>query len=559
MSKTSLILTGLTLDKALFNSILKMVENDRHIRYAREKVGKSVRKKIAVNVASELCNLATSFSIGAGFIEGVQGVSILALLAFAGSTIVTNIQGGLSSFAGKIDLTNKNNFDYWKIFFSNLSDTQTLISSTLQNRRTKQIYCDRPYYENKYIDSLLIEIKCKDGINKREIKNLINKHIESVFYAEFICENIELDSYTKKRAEAILSKRGLFGIYFLSGLLWELYKDEEVIFEFSRDLMPDSNSLNEDGVFVRELVLLAGNPGKVKFCSQGNGNGDNIIKLIRIDHGISQDKSNKSKGKFDQLFYENAQDDGYVRVVVPIKRIVSMPVSYVKKLGSLERIPEPYERDIYPLPDVFQEDDLLIFAVGGGEHNFPLVHLVNIMRYKDAENRRFGFVENAFDRQMRGQANALPEFMIAVEKFVSGLNALARTRVTSQASVASREPQIYSNEAEVLRIEFDKRIEGYAIYGYSAPMTRYAFLGLLYALDKRNNGLFIEDESRHKYKRTKYCNFGLTKIAVYCIGKDKEEFQKVMNEFDKMDGMNNFEKNQVKTLIINNLFLMPRG
>lgn len=557
MSKTPLILNGLTLDKVLFNNILKMVENDRHIRYAREKVGESVRKKMAVNIASELCNLATSFSIGAGFIAGVPGVSILALLAFAGSTIVTDIQGGLSSFAGEIDLTNKNNFDYWKIFFSNLSDTQTLISSTLQNRRTKQIYCDRPYYENKYIDSLLIEIKCKGGINKREIKNLINKHIESVFYAEFICENIKLDSYTKKRAEAILSKRGLFGIYFLSGLLWELYKDEEVAFEYSKDLMTDGQSLNKDGVFVRELMLLAGNPGKIKFCSEGQGNNDNTIRLIGCDDKISQDKS---KGSFEDLFYGDAKEDGYIRLLVPIKRIVSMPVSYAKKLESLGRIPKPYESDIYPLPDVFQEDDLLIFAVGGGEHNFPLVHLVNIMRYRDIENRRFGLLENAFDRQMRGQsAKALPEFMIAVEKFVSGLNAMARTRATSDALASSTEPQIYSNEAEVLRIEFNKRIEGYAIYGYSAPMTRYAFLGLLYALDKRNNGLFIEDESGHKYKRTKYCNFSLTKIAVYCIGKDKEDFQKVMNEFDKMDGMNNFEKDQVKTLIINNLFLMPRG
>jgi hypothetical protein len=554
MSKTSLILTGLTLDKALFNSILRMVENDRHIRYAREEVGKSVNKTKARDIAKELCNLAAWGSMLAGIIRGVQGVNLLSLLALVGGTIANNIQGGLSSSVGEIDLTNKNNFDYWKIFFSNLSDTQTLISSTLQNGRTKQIYCDRPYYGNKYIDSLLIEIKRKDGINSQQIKNLVDEHIKSVFFADFICENLELDSHTKKRAEAILSKRGLYGIYFLSGLLWELYKDEEVTFEYSKDLMTNSESLNEDGVFVRELMLLAGNPGKIKFCSEGQGNNDNTIRLIGCDDKISQDKSKES---FKDLFYGDAKKDGYIRLLVPIKRIVSMPVSYIKAIKSLKRIPDPYEKDIYPLPDVFEKDHLQIFAIGGGEHNLPLVHLVNIMRHRDKDKRSFGFLENAFDREMR--ATRVLYFMIALEKFVSGLNLLPRTRATVDPSPPLTEREVQSNEAEILRIEFDDKIEGYAVYGFSAAMTRYAFLGLLYALDDRNDDIFKNYSApmSDKYERSEYINFLSTKAHVYYIGKNEDEFKGLRNEFDNMDVMNEFKTRKVKRTIIENLFMRP--
>jgi hypothetical protein len=581
VGKTALILNGLTLDKAMFNSILKQVANDGHIRYAIDEVRGSVSQREWADVAEDICNMLGGIIKGAEVMEAAVGpANMLRLLVIGGAVdvaqlIISRIRRRWPQYTSQIDLSRRNNFDYWRIFFSNLSDTQTLIASTKTFTRrnakaydgiskTKQVFCGRPYYQNMYIDSLVIGIKKKDNTDKQIralVKELVEEHIKSVFYAEYICKGIESDtqlgSGIKNRARVILGDRILFGIYFLSGLIKGLYGDEEVTFEYSTDLITDSGSLKEDGVFVRELVLLAGNPGKVKFCSQGKGNGDNIIKLIRIDRGISQDNSKK---KFDQLFYENAQDDGYVRVVVPIKRIVSMPVSYAEKLESLTEIPEPYEEDIYPLPDVFQNDDLRIFAVGGAEHNLPLVHLVNIMRYKDRENRSFGFVENAFDRQMRDQPRALPEFMMALERFVSGLNVLARARATSEASAAYTEQQIYSNEAEVLRIEFDKRIEGYAIYGYSAPMTLYAFLGLLYALDKRNDCLFIEDKSRDKYKQTEYCNFDRTKIAVYYIGKDESDFnENLVNDFNKMDIMNNFEKDKVKRLIIENLSLRTRG
>ena len=577
MSNTALILNGLTLDKAMFSGILKQVANDGHIRYAIQDVGRHIRYKKGVDVAKELSTMVGGITMGAkvtgaalrGEVYWLQ-LLVMEVAMVVGKLIIERIQKKLPSYTSQIDLFNRSNFDYWRVFFSNLSDTQTLIASTITStklnaeanedtRRTKHVFCERPYYQNRYIDSLVIGIKKKDNIEK-QIKALVEGHIKSVFYAQYICEGIESDrelgSDIINRARVILGDRALFGIYFLSGLMKALYGNEEVTFEYSKDLITGSGSLKEDGVFMRELILLAGNPGRIKFCSQGKGNSDNIIRLIRTDHKISQDSSRK---KFGQLFYENVQDDGYVRVVVPIKRIVSMPVSYAKALESLGRIPEPYERDIYPLPDVFQEDDLLIFAVGGGEHNFPLVHLVNIMRYKDAENRRFGFVENAFDRQMRDQPRALPEFMIAVERFVSGLNASARTRATSDASAVSIEPQVYSNQAEVLRIEFDERIKGYAIYGFSAPMTQYAFLGLLYALDERNDCLFREDKLRDKYKRTEYYDFGRTNIALYYIGKEESDFKKLVNKFDEMDFMNNFEKDEVKRLIIENLFLTTRG
>jgi len=353
-----------------------------------------------------------------------------------------------------------------------------------------------------------------------------------------------------------LEEKRVFGIHFLSGFLKELYGDEEITFEYSKNLTTDNVGLNENGVFARELILLAGNPGKLKFCCEQKGSSNNIIRLIKFDNVVSQDHSNNS---FSELF-DGQENGGFVKLVVPIKKVISMPCSYIKQIESLKRIPLSFESDIYPLPDVFKEDDLQIFAIGGGEHNLPLGHLINIMRYKDGENRKFGFLENAFDREMRGGIKAFPEFLIALEKFVSGMNAAVRTRATTDIAPAPMKIEVQSNEAEILRITFNEKIEGYAIYGFSAPMTRYAFLGLLYALDEKNDALFRDVVNRQvdKHQRTKYIDFGTTNIAVYYIGKNETGFIKLRNKFDEIDVMNNFENEEIKKLIIENLFLRSR-
>lgn len=552
MEKTTLIMNGLTLDKAVFNDILKKIANDMHIKYARDKIEKHYTKKKIMKIVKKSMNTCDYFSM-------VPGINILSsLVTVPMNKIINEIDKNIPLHADKMRTKDKNNFDYWNLFLSNISGTQPLISSTIHNKNTKQLFSGRPYYENKYIDSIVVEIKLNSKINKKQIKYLIDKYIESVFYAEYICDDIDhivSEPLIKKHIIATLSERSLFGIYFLSGLLKELYGNNEVNFEFSNNLINDNNGLNEDGAYIRELVLLAGNPGKINFYNQNKGNGNNIIRLLRLDSETSQNKSNKSYGK---LFYGIKTDDGFLKLLIPIKRVISLPYSFKEQIENFGKIPSTFEESIYPLPDCFNNLNLRIFSLGGGEHNLPLVHLINIIRHKDKDKRRFGFLENVFDRDLRGiSQDTNPEFLICLEKFVSGVNSLPRSRKNVASPPSSMLVEAQSNEAEILKIDFNDKIEGYAVYGFSAPMTRYAFLALLYALDEKNEKLFLDsiNNKSNKYSRDKYIDFDVKKSAVYYLGEDEENYIILRNKFDKMDVLNNSDDEPVKKVIIENMFL----
>lgn len=551
MNKTILIMNGLSLDKAVFNDVLKRVANDRHIWYARDKIRQNYGDK-------KLLNRAKQISFFADLVGMHPGINVCSLLKYPADKTIDYIGKKLPEHAGKINPKYKNNFDYWNLFLSNISDTQTLISYMEPNTKIKQVFSGRPYYENKYIDSLFIEIKLNDNIDENKIKNLIIKHVEYIFYAEYICETLE-QSFAEhsiiKKIKSVLSERGAFGIYFLSGFFNELYGDEEINFEFSTNLIDSTKGLNEEGAFIRELVLLAGNPGKINFHCEKKSSSDNIIRLIKIDNEVSQLNSNKS---LKQLFYNKKTKDGFLKLLLPIKRVISLPYSSLEAIKKMGKIPLAFEKDVHPLPEIFKEDDLQIISVGGGEHNLPLVHLVNVIRHKDMEERRFGFLENAFDRNLRGDKNAFPEFMICLEKFVSGINSLARGREIIDSSPLPMITEAQSNEAEILKIDFNEKIGGFAVYGFSAPMTRYAFLALIYALDEENDNLF-KDDKKHKYQRNEYINFTKSKSSVFYLGEDEDSFIKLRNEFDNLDIMNNSEKKEIKIKIIENMFMRSRN
>jgi len=550
MNKTILIMNGLSLDKAVFNDILKRVANDRHIWYARDKIRQNYEDQ-------KLLKKAKKISFFADIVGMHPGINVCSLLKFPADKTIDYIEKKLPEYAGKINPKYKNNFDYWNLFLSNISDTQTLISNMKPSTKIKQVFSGRPYYENKYIDSLIIEIKLNNEIDEKIIKNLIVKHIEYIFYAEYICEALEqsiADPTIIKKFKAILSERGIFGIYFLSGFFNELYGNEEINFEFSNNLINSNNGLNEDGVFIRELVLLAGNPGKINFHYEKESNSDNVIRLMKIDNEVSQLNSKS----FKQLFFKQKTEDGFLKLLIPIKRVISLPYSSLEEIKKMEKIPSTFENDIYPLPKIFEKDNLRIISVGGGEHNLPLVHLVNIIRHKDEEKRRFGFLENAFDRNLRGDKDAFPEFMICLEKFVSGINSLARGREIIDSSPLPMVTEVQSNEAEILKIDFNDKIEGFAVYGFSAPMTRYAFLALIYALDEENDDLF-KDDKENKYHRNEYINFTRSKSSVFYLGEDEDSFIKLRNEFDDLDIMNNSEKKEIKIKIIENMFMRSRN
>lgn len=597
MSKTVLIMNGLTLDKGEFNDILKKIAGDRHIWYAMDYIRRMNRNSKAIKTIKDIIDFM-------GIAKAVDVLQIASLPLLAAKKITEYVSEKLPDCA-KSESTNqdfegKTNFDYWKLFLSNLSDTQTLLPAFVYSQAksrpdekvtVKQLFCALPYYKNKYIDALRVEITLNNnkGITAERVEALIHSHIISVSYAACIREKLSqfakvysADNELQSEIERIisgLSDRSVFGLTFLSGLLKELYDNDDIVFEFSSDLLKNENNvyhLNDDGVFIRELIMQAGNPGKVKLCKElAQDPNKNIIKVIGLDQTTSREKK---KNSIRDLFIYT--DENKLSLCIPIKRIISVPVSYLKQMQTINYMLEhnPCDENIYPLPECFKKDDVEIFSIGGGEHNLPLVHLINLLRYKYRDERHFGFIENAFDLELKRKTandfNCYPEFLIGLETAVKGVNRLIRQRETvvideqeaMDANLKLMDLKSMSHVAEILSIEYDyadggskKKICGYAVYGFSAAATRFALLGLLYALDEQNDKAFsdaMEPAKKGKFHRSEYISFSRQHLLLYSIGESRPEFfNNILPGCDTIDIMNNSEEDFPVKLIINNLYL----
>jgi len=612
----TVIINGTTPDKGLCNSILEFIANDRHIQSTRDfMISYSKKKRILQKSKVIIEGSGIGYpgfmnwaQLGQNLDQRITEALIGLYTLFIIFTEITSRQIDAlmrESYKYNIsydDLKTKNNFNYWKYFHSNLSDAQTLncISSISKSETAVDyIFGAEPYYKNVYIDSIVVDIKTNENFkNKKKIHSFLTAYLGDLYCIENLKDNFEVivDSLKKQnisfssdiseRIKFLLSDRDFFGTQFLSAFLMSYSTNkgvlEEIYFEVGDKLKNKNGGINPDGVFAREMFLLAGNPGKMKFSSDLRTPRKNLIRIIEIQKlpmpkGLKKDAYiSQSKKRFDELFFAKSTQEGFIRLIVPIKKIISIPNSSISKLIQMKIIPNEYDKNIFPLPEIIIKTDkktsdgskkgrkkkINVFSIGGAEHNLPLVYLINIMRYKGKDDRLFGFVENYFDIYLKQKNNKKyqgqkkepnPEFMMSLQKQVSGMN----RQIKFRPSVRNVEEQ--AREAEILKITFNTpsiEINGYAIYGFSAPMTRYAFLTLMYALDKTNSSLF---KKYHNKAQEDYFDFIdknnqiIKNIGCYSLGNNPEEYVKLRDLFDELDVMNNSNDNKVKEELIKNM------
>jgi hypothetical protein len=140
---------------------------------------------------------------------------------------------------------------------------------------------------------------------------------------------------------------------------------------------------------------------------------------------------------------------------------------------------------------------------------------------------------------------------MSLEKRVSGMNAQWRERECFNSDPENFNLEYLTNQAEILKIVYpEKKISGFSFYGFSAPMTRVAFI--VWLLNKNEGftqNLEKKDIEKKSEQKDAFGEWARSKIAVYELGEkesnnpnDERLFKNIMEKLDQFDVMNNFNK-----------------
>jgi len=515
-----LILNGLSLDKRMMHSVIQKMEGDEEINKLIKMADYKfdLIKKSFFNLWVMMVALGVLLEIFLNLLYLGFSINILTLIPIIWITLkiinlVRGIKNSYFSIRSNIDFYNylesqkapKKPFDLWGFFISNLSDSHSIIpTSKLFQEDIKYIYCGKPYYEIEFIDSILIsfspEIDKKHKLKKKFVE-FYKKHAEVTFENEFKKEYFD---YTNKR---LLQSRYVFGIYFLSNFLYYIIENGSMgkfNFIFSKQI---NNNKKE---FAKECIKLSGDPEITLFNEHNLV--QNCIEITIENVFITNDEIPKTIAKNE--------------ILIPFKRYIGLPTKYIEENGRTKKIIDG-DLVLPEIPALKNNNIIDVYSLGGAEHNLPLLHIVNCHRYLLKNNRTFGIAENRFDYSS-SEVDKSISFKIGASHFVYGINTYVRHSIIKDIK------KDHSNQAEVFRLNikyYDMSYNIFCFYGYSAPMTRIAFLKFLH--ETKNNNLIIEDKSLRLFK-------------VDDVDKDgnKTNFydSDFLHEWDRLDCMNEPEK-----------------
>lgn len=411
----------------------------------------------------------------------------------------------------------KKPFDLWHLFESNLSDASTFVEFQKYIQKIKRnniethfVYCGLPYYKVWFVESILLRI---DGV-----ENLQEKY--AAFFASY-AEHVKailskkINEFDCVNRRSNLSRFG-FGIKFLSGFLHHLcHQDSKYNTEFKEKNLPENEELKKKNKVLRKLGLQI-----YKLCSAPSNIASSDIQVTVEDiYGIGFSLSLNANSTV-------ITDPDLIRI--PLLRFFALP-NY--DIFSLPNTDEQNDFVKYPYLPPFQDNNNIgIIFVGGAEHNLPLLHIVNELRWEQGSKRKYLIAENMFDDQIE-----IKSFRLGTENIVYGINSQMRWREDN------------ANEAEVFGFgwketigEQEKNFQVYSVYGFSAPMTKIAFLSLVALLYENNKGdLAAKLDNEHLKRLIPETN---TSIA-YELGdiKKRTDFYEsnILKYFDENDMMNN--------------------
>ncbi|RLE46376.1 hypothetical protein DRJ25_04270 [Candidatus Woesearchaeota archaeon] len=488
-----IILNGLSLDKRVMQEVIQQIDDDREI--------KRLIKTAKTNFLVTLCVLVVCIMISVLLIIS-KFHEILSLNIFVVPLLITiptvfwiaaqlfNLSRGI--FKSVPDFIKyslyllskkspKKPLDLWSFFISNLSGSHTLIpaSKILKGEDVKYIYCGQPYYEIKYVDSILLSVS-------PETKKIFDKCYKK--YAIKTFENEFKKTYFGPGNRKVLQSRYVFGIFFFSKFLHKIIGNkskENIKFYFRFSAKVDENKKE----YARECIKLSSDPERTLFeCDDST----HTINITIEDIFVLGDEIPKNLPKilipFQRYVSKRIAKN---EILIPFKRYIALPTKYIKE-GETDKKVVDRNLILPEIPSLKNHKNVDIYSMGGAEHNLPLLHIINCHRYSLGKNRSFGIAENVFDDPHNYTAI---KFHIGASQFVYGINLGVRHGMVKNIGENN------SNQAEVFRLkikEDDICYDLYSFYGYSAPMTRIAFLKFLYEI--KNNSKTKSKPEENNYK-----------------------------------------------------------
>lgn len=211
------ILNGLSLDKTIMHNVIQKMEDDKEI--------KNLIKKARIDLIIGILISVFAILIFLGIIFGKLSIFLITFGTLTFATFILwllpyfNILRGffktskdLKEYIKFIFSSNspKKPLDLWGFFISNLSDSHSLIPALkLAEKDIKYIYCGQPYYEIKFIDSILFSISPKME-EKYSIKKTYSK-----FYKLFAMKTFknEMEKKFFNTEQGNYSKVNMFSEY----------------------------------------------------------------------------------------------------------------------------------------------------------------------------------------------------------------------------------------------------------------------------------------------------------------------------------------------------------
>jgi len=275
-------MTGLSVDKKRMNNIVELINFDRDFTYWRKecieeyneitsrinrllgKLNSFTNKQISITI-----DALTSFE---EFIDLFNDEYIEKISDANADSMFEGIRNKMASEKlSKIFFSQANqniqsyfNGDFFSLYLSNQSDSIGVLPlskvSSQKNFNLHHTYCDLDYYDNKFIDSVIIKVN-KNNFNDDIEEDDDNNEYKSLF--ELLSTESKFDI---KSVLQMFGDRNFFGVSLLSS-----------IFYYLQDKQKDSNSnksltikILEEGIlgeFCKELIEYSSNPETLCFSS----------------------------------------------------------------------------------------------------------------------------------------------------------------------------------------------------------------------------------------------------------------------------------------------------
>jgi len=569
-------LTGLSMDKKRLNYITENINRDIDFTFWFNKTQKAI-KDILKNNKIELTNsLDSNINIIKIIIESIIKkkfpnnydeiqenihpilTDILDLKKIEGNySFRTDVKYDLNEFlddmASKVDTYH--NGDFFSLYISHQSDSigvQPLSKISSSNNLTfLNSYCDRPYYDNKYINHIILKVK-KNNI-KEKYRNNFKDFIESSFYIHFLdtflsnlvgaskSNNLSYfdmisnsrGARTLKDIQASLSERNFYGISLLSQFLFNL---EKLLINEKIKINVDNNDI-EKREFLKELFISASNPnddicsldGDIEadiYFSDGlklvdNNSINNIFSVFNEITEKEMGEETASDDRVDSSYFSEDSDCFYIKI--PIKITLSLPFNEDGKVDASLVIPYGVDSEDHNVID--------IITIGGAEHNRALAHIINKHRLQYKEKRIFGFMDNRYD--LINKVNFISDneyehsFLMGLNQPVAGYNAIFTSRVDNEKG------ESISLDTKLLGYRVADNNKTYnilTIYGFSALSSVFGIHYVVSEIDNKiekcsnlNKGIFVDrylpaledDKNMHKDQNIDLVNKGLSALILY--------------------------------------------